>query len=385
MESCARRLLEHGFWAYYWGETSRDMLLKRRVRLINLYTNADLLQISKLFPDVFFRQGCDEQAFLTRGETQIRFFVSDFPMDRAVHIPGLLDVERSAAAHAASRCLFSIHAIYYDCRRKVFCDHVNAYPDLKGGLIRTVQPPERAAEIYPSIALKTAKVLSETGFQIDSTLRSFLDSSPTLHDYETPDCSVVWDFLGILLSKWVYEALILLDELDILGQLLPELSLLKQVDQDKDHHPEGNGFWHTLECVKCVKKPNRTLMMAILLHDTGKAVTLAEREKHKPFPNHSSESGRIARGVLQRFGFPIKEIEEIEFLVRNHMILNAIDRLPEKRCRDLFISPFFPNLLELYRADLQSGYHSTERYYHAARVYREFLRRERMWKHGVYA
>ena len=179
--------------------------------------------------------------------------------------------------------------------------------------------------------------------------------------------------------------MILLDEFGVLDQLLPELAVLKRVDQDKDHHPEGNVFMHTLECIRCVKKPNRALMMAVLLHDTGKAVSLSEGEKHRPFPNHSSASGRIARNVLQRFDFTPGETEEVIFLVQNHMILDAVGRLPETRMRKLFLSPHFPNLLELYRADLASGYHSTESYYSASRAYRQFLRKERMRRHGVYA
>jgi CRISPR/Cas system-associated endonuclease Cas3-HD len=137
--------------------------------------------------------------------------------------------------------------------------------------------------------------------------------------------------------------------------------------------------------MRCVKKPTKTLMMAVLLHDTGKAVTLTSRKKRKLFPNHSSASTQISKNVLRRFSFTGEEMEEIFFLVRNHMILDAIDRLPETRLRRLFLSPYFPNLLELYRADLESGYHNMAGYYHAARAYRAFLRREKMWREGVYA
>jgi len=384
-EHCARRLLDHGFWAYYFGETTREMLMRKKPTEFHLFTNADLIQISKLFSEVVFRKECDEQAFLTRDENTVHFFISDFPMDRVVRIPGLLEVERQACIHAVNCCLFRIDGVFYDCKRKIFFDPLDAYTDIKNGTIGTVQTPQEAAARYPTIALKTARVRARTGFHVEKSLMEFLRKGPASFDYRNPSCSIINDFIALLLSQWVYEALILLDEFKILDQILPELSVLKKVNQDKDHHPEGNGFWHTLECVKFVKKPNRALMMAILLHDTGKAIALSDREKHKPFPNHSSKSGKIARGVLQRFDFSPGEVEEIQFLVRNHMILNAIDRLPEARLRKLFLSPYFPNLLELYRADLQSGYHSAESYYQASRSYREFLKKERMRREGVYA
>ena len=67
------------------------------------------------------------------------------------------------------------------------------------------------------------------------------------------------------------------------------------------------------------------------------------------------------------------------------MILDAVKRLPKSRLRGIFGSPYFPNLLELYRADLESGYHNVDNYYQAARMYKEFLRTERLNRQGVYA
>jgi hypothetical protein len=51
-EECAIALIEHGFWAFYSTETARDMLLRRNPLRINILTNADLFQLSKLFSDV---------------------------------------------------------------------------------------------------------------------------------------------------------------------------------------------------------------------------------------------------------------------------------------------------------------------------------------------
>jgi len=152
---------------------------------------------------------------------------------------------------------------------------------------------------------------------------------------------------------------------------------LKLVHQDKDHHPEGNAFRHTLQCMKFVKKPNKNLMMAILLHDTGKATTMSMRTMHR-FPNHAYESKVISRDILRRFHFEGRDRDEILFLVDNHMILNGVDRLPQHVLRKIFTSPYFPNLLELYRADIESGYHEIHDYYHVARVYKDFMKKQKL-------
>jgi hypothetical protein len=84
-----------------------------------------------------------------------------------------------------------------------------------------------------------------------------------------------------------------------LHALFPTVFRLKEVDHDKDHHPEGDGFHHTLRCLKCVKKPNPNLVLAILLHDTGKATTMTEGNGFR-FPRRSMESRRISGRECRR-------------------------------------------------------------------------------------
>jgi poly(A) polymerase len=240
------------------------------------------------------------------------------------------------------------------------------------------------AEKCPTLALRTARLFSQTGFSIEKKLADFLRKTPALYDYGRINECVADEVKSILVSGRAYESFRFLDEWGVIVQLFPEIAALKQVNQDKDHHPEGNGFWHTLQCMRFVKRPNKQLMMAILLHDTGKAVTQVGNRRGSPFPKHSIASARIARRVLKRFFFTDEEIEEVIFLVEHHMVLNWVDRLPEYQLRSLFHSTHFPALLELYRADLESGYHSVEGYYHAARVYRDFVRKEKLRTEGVY-
>ncbi len=383
-EYCGKLLTGNNFWACYAFETARDLLLKRKPRVIKILTNAGLHQLSKLFPEIEFRKKCDEHAYFVHEDYSVRFFTIDYlaePLDKNRAETG---VQKKALKMAAEYSPFTINSFFYDFERDIFHDPLDAYSMLKGRVIKTINSPERTAETFPTIVLKTAKVVSETGFKVDKTLQRFLKKNETLYNYREIDENIAGDFLDICVSGRAYEALSLLDECGVLEMLLPEVTLLKTVNQDKEYHPEGNGFRHTLECLKCVKKPNKTLMMSILLHDTGKAITAAGGKNKKPFPNHSYVSKTIAKKVLCRFYYNNEEMDEVFFLVKNHMILDAVDRLPENRLRSLFSSPYFSNLLELYRADLESGYHNIDSYYLAARVYREFLRKDKLRRQGVY-
>jgi poly(A) polymerase len=373
-ESCVKVLIKNGFYTYYAFETARDMLLHRSPSAINILTSADLSQLARLFPGVIFRKHHSEHAYILGNGQSIHFYVSDILSKDTRKASNSTEIRRGALKRAVSYTPFLINGFFYNIEDGIFHDPLDAYSLLKSGIITANQPLENIGETFPLLALKTAKAYGETGFSIDDALHTFLKEKVPCKVYERINEAGVQDFIKILLTGRASGAMGMLDEWGILDAILPELAALKEVDQDKDHHPEGNGFWHTLHCLRFVKKPNKNLMMALLLHDTGKAVTKENGKSSLPFPDHSHVSTIVARKVLHRFCFPKDDIDEILFLIKNHMTLKAVDILPEKRIKELFLSPFFPNLLDLYRADLESGYHGVESYYHAARRYREFMR-----------
>jgi len=381
-EYCGERILEAGFKAFYAFNTAREMLLFRQPQDINIVTTADLSQLSRLFPDLQFRKKRREHAFLKNSKAPVYFYISDFPSN-TVRIPGILENHSKLFFKALEPELFTINGFFYDIEMQKFYDPLGSFSQLKQGYISTIGTPNQAAEKDPAIALMVARMYSDTGFTIDRDLVSILKKKPGLELYVNGDEEIIETFLDILVSKRAFESLSLLDDCGVLEALLPEVFRLKDVEHDKDHHPEGNAFLHTLRCLQCVKRQDKNLMMAILLHDTGKASTF-NRGNGSPFPNHAEESKKIARNVLRRFNFDYRDMEEILFLVENHMIIGGIHSLPDKRCREIFSSPYFPNLLELYRADIESGFHAMNDYYNAAKMYRSFIRKRNLWKGVVH-
>jgi poly(A) polymerase len=130
---------------------------------------------------------------------------------------------------------------------------------------------------------------------------------------------------------------------------------------------------HTLQTFSHRKTVELPLSLALLLHDTGKAVAPASGERR--FDAHAEYSARIAARFLRRLGYPEATTEHVCFVVRYHMMPPALRRLPDFRTAPLMQSPFFPDLLELYYADLSSSFRSPEGYYDACRIYRRFLKK----------
>jgi poly(A) polymerase len=191
---------------------------------------------------------------------------------------------------------------------------------------------------------------------------------------------------GLLVSPRPDLGLELLKAAGFLGEWWPELAALDGVDHSKEFHPEGNVWKHTLETFR-YRKPARTgarspaaaydfrLSLGLLLHDVGKAS--AESSGNHRFAGHAELGARIARRFLDRLGFEAPFIDDIFYLVKNHMLPAALPRLPLARTEEIMASPLFPTLMELYRCDESSSFKGLEGYYESSAAYQSFLRYRR--------
>jgi len=376
-----KTLIKEGFYAFYAFETARDLLIKRKPSKYIILTNADIISLSKLFPSLDFVNFPKVNGDFFNGKSNIKFVVED--TSNGIRIPGLLHRHEGYLKDIANKAIFTVNTFFYDVVQEKFYDPLDSYQHIREGLITTILPVRRQIKQNPVLGLKTAKLFGGTGFKLDPSLEKLLDDCTEIAVYQNITEDIAEDFKDLLVSRYPFEAMSLLDRWGILDVMLPELAKLKDVSQDKEYHPEGNGFWHTLQCLKYVKKTNINLMMALLLHDTGKAYAKLNSKNGKPFPNHSIISRDISKNILRKFFFNREDYKEILFLVENHMILNAVNILPESRLKSIFDSPYIQNLFELYRADISSGFHDMKSFHNAANRYRDYLRKKKLKKIGI--
>jgi len=108
-------------------------------------------------------------------------------------------------------------------------------------------------------------------------------------------------------------AFLLMEGLGLLAVLLPELAALRDVPQLK--RIEGDAFEHSLRTADAMPASDAPLRLAGLLHDLGKAKTLADGH----FIGHETAGAELAEGVLKRLRSPRAEITRIVRLIRLHM------------------------------------------------------------------
>jgi poly(A) polymerase len=168
---------------------------------------------------------------------------------------------------------------------------------------------------------------------------------------------------------------------DFVKKYWPELALLEGVDQSKEFHPEGDVWKHTMETFRYRKSGrNHTaydlrLSLSLLLHDSGKP--LAESSGRRRFQAHAELGAQVARRFLGRLGFNQGLIDDVAWLVRNHMFPAAMPRLPLNRSQEIVDAALYPTLMELYRCDESSSFKGLEGYYESSAAYRHYLKHRR--------
>ncbi len=113
----------------------------------------------------------------------------------------------------------------------------------------------------------------------------------------------------------------------------PELAGLRGVPQDPSWHPEGDVFTHTCHCLDALASlpewrsaetsTRIVLMLAVLAHDFGKAVSTTTVQKDGVprivSPGHEQESVPLAESFLARMRVPAAIVERVLPLALCHM------------------------------------------------------------------
>jgi tRNA nucleotidyltransferase (CCA-adding enzyme) len=115
----------------------------------------------------------------------------------------------------------------------------------------------------------------------------------------------------------------------------PEIFNLRSCLQDKEWHPEGNAYVHTLhvcdamarlcEADRITGEDRCVLMFAALCHDFGKASCTALVDGRWRSPGHASASVPLAENFLKRIGCFQRIIDRVLPLIEEHMAHIGLD------------------------------------------------------------
>lgn len=365
-----RVLQENGYIAYFAGGCVRDLLMKRTPVDYDIATNALPEEVHRLFPHsiTLWKHFGVTRVILEEGEYEVTTFRSDGPYLDGRHPSSVVF---ATPQEDAQRRDFTINALFLDPSNNKIIDYVGGQKDIQQGIIRTVGDPyQRFAEDYLRL-LRCARFSARFRFTIEkNTWNAMRELRSGIHKVSAE--RIREELVKILTEGNPYTAFEILDQTGLLAEILPEITMLKGVEQDPEYHPEGDVFTHTMLTLKYLKEPNPVLGMAVLLHDIGKKQTITYTDRIR-FPKHEAVGAQIAESILERLKFSRSDIESIVWLIKNHMTLLQYSQMRESTKKRLFQNPLFPHLLELVRIDLLASSGDVQYIENIEKDYQQFL------------
>lgn len=317
----ARRVIEvleaAGFEAWCVGGFVRDSLLGRPVSDIDIACSALWPQTEEacLAAGMRVHRTGEKHGTVTVVYDDAAFEVTTFRVDGAysdARHPDEVRFVRSLKEDLARRD-FTINAMAYHPLRGL-ADPFGGLEDARRGIIRTVgDPAQRFGEDALRI-LRACRFSSQLGFSLDgATYQAMLEGKRGLLRVSSE--RITAELQKLLLGDNVRDAL--LQTVDVLSAVLPELVAMKGFDQCTPYHCH-DVLEHTARAVAGTP-PYPLVRWAALFHDMGKpAAFFKEPGGRGHFYGHAKISVPLARGIMDRLTFSTAFRDRVLLLVERH-------------------------------------------------------------------
>jgi len=187
-------------------------------------------------------------------------------------------------------------------------DTFNGIGDLNNGIIKTPTDSDKTFSDDPLRMLRAVRFSSQLNYKIERN--TFESIKRNINRIEILSGERISEELNkILMQDKPSNGFILLDKLNILKTILPELESLKGIEEVEGQTHKDN-FYHTLEVVDNIssKTNNIWLRWAALLHDIGKSSTKRfNKEIGWTFHGHEFIGSKMVKQIFNRLKMPLNE------------------------------------------------------------------------------
>ncbi len=259
-----------------------------------------------------------------------------------------------------SRRDFTINSMAVNLRDYSLVDPHQGRKDLESGLIRTVGQAEKRFKEDPSRILRGVRFANQLNFKIEKkTYRAMKDLSAEIvakldnGKKRVAEETIAKEFLRSFDAQTV-GTIKLYDDIGLLKLILPEIEMMKGVEQPEKYHAEGDVYTHTLLALENLEKIKESrdnlavpklveigmldeefsieLKLALLFHDLGKPATFTPPSEDKDrisFNEHDDIGASLAGRIIKRLKLTVFDresrlhvsSEQVSWLVKKHMIL----------------------------------------------------------------
>jgi poly(A) polymerase len=370
--SICATLQQHGYQALLVGGCVRDILLDRDPADYDVTTDATPAQVMELFPDSLGIGAQFGVVLVPRdgNKVEVATFRCDVGYSDGRH-PDEVVYARSPQEDVSRRD-FTINGLLMKHDTGEVLDYVGGRADLSAGVIRAIGEPERRFTEDKLRMLRAVRFAARFAYTIDpDTFAAIRKHASEIH-LVSPER--IRDELTRLLTEGsARRGFELLDDTGLLRELLPEISVMKGIQQPPEYHPEGDVWIHTrmmLDGLPAGTSP--TLAWGVLLHDAGKPPTFrpaSETGDRIRFDGHVDVGVRMAEAICRRLRFANEETEQVKALVANHMKFKDVAQMRKSTLKRFVRQPRFAEHLELHRLDCSASHGRLDAY----RAVQDFL------------
>ncbi len=368
-----------GYEAYPVGGCAREMLRTRNpwnIHDIDITTDAtpkQIIAIANTNNIKWFQEGSMSQG--TYGTVTVMY--DDIPMQITPFRTDINFRGRHCDTKPARtlredlrRRDFTVNAIALD-KYRCPIDYFGGIDDIEKQRIRSIEKPEITYKRDKLRTMRAIRLATTTGFDIeektyeaikDVDLNEINTTNDLCHYLILSKERIRDELIKILKSPNRCKGITLLNETGLLKQIIPEIELLKGIDQDERFHPEKDVFIHTMLAVKSLP-PHASLELSLgtIFHDIAKPQTRIVDGNKVHFYEHEVYGSSMAEEILYRLKFKVDTIKKVVWLVRNHMRVHKFNEMKKSKKIKLISNKYFSDLTELLKADIlgSSGLNKT--------------------------
>ncbi|RJP44857.1 HD domain-containing protein [Candidatus Parcubacteria bacterium] len=333
VQAIAKQLADRGFAAYFVGGCVRDLFLNRMPKDWDIATDAKPEEIQKVFPESVYEnqfgtvgvkiptpEGVGTPAGgVGAGEKIDIVEVTTFRLEGKYSDKRHPDEIRFAekVEDDLSRRDFTVNAIAMGIRGEIV-DPFGGKRDLDGKIIRTVGQPEDRFDEDALRLMRAVRFAVELGFEVDLDTRRAIEKKAGLLAMIAKE-RIRDEFVKMLLAPRAADGIVLLEELNLLLHVVPELREGLGVGQNKHHI--YTVFEHNVRALDYTAKKDYSLevRLASLLHDVGKPRTKRGEGVDSTFYNHEIVGAKMTAKALDNLRFSKEFSERVTHLVRCHL------------------------------------------------------------------